>query len=67
MIALLPEHRNKGIGRYLIKEVMNEAYKAGKSVQLQVAWYNYAAKSLYERLGFFVIEDKGVGCEMQWN
>jgi ribosomal protein S18 acetylase RimI-like enzyme len=66
-IALLPEHRGKGIGRHLIERVLAEASEVDKPVRLQVAWYNRPARTLYERLGFYPIEDNGVFCEMEWN
>lgn len=65
-ITLLPEFRNRGIGSELINGMLREASKAGKPVRIHVAWYNYAARALYERTGFRVAEDREVYCEMQW-
>ncbi|WP_134219726.1 GNAT family N-acetyltransferase [Pelotomaculum sp. FP] len=65
-ITLLPEFRNRGIGSELINGMLRDASKAGKPVRIHVAWYNYAARALYERLGFRVAEDREVYCEMQW-
>lgn len=65
-IALLPEYRGRGIGKDLLSGILKEASEAGKQVRLKVAWFNYSARSLYERLGFSTIEDTGVYCEMQW-
>ena len=65
-ISLLPEYRGRGIGGKLLAGIQDEAAGAGKRVQLQVAWYNSAARTLYEKMGFVVIEDTGVYCEMQW-
>ncbi|TEB08245.1 FR47-like protein [Pelotomaculum schinkii] len=64
-ITLLPEFRNMGIGSELINGMLRDASKAGKPVRIHVAWYNYAARALYERLGFRVVEDGGAYCEMQ--
>lgn len=66
IITLAPEYRGRGIGGNLIKNVLLEAFAANKPVGLQVAWYNHAARALYERTGFRVAEDTGVYCEMQW-
>lgn len=66
-IAILPEFRNQRIGTYVLEEMLKEASSMNKSVYLQVAWYNYLAKNLYEKLGFHVIEDNKVYCEMEWN
>ena len=64
-IALLPEHRNRGIGTALIREVMDEAASAGKPVRLHVESFNPAYR-LYTRLGFTPISDTGVYTLMEW-
>ena len=58
-IALLPEHRSRGIGTSLLGELLREADAAGKSVTIHVERLNPALR-LYERLGFSVAEDKGI-------
>lgn len=63
-IALVPEHRNAGIGTTLIQSLLDESTSAQKSVLLHVLRWNMAAR-LYERLGFKVIGDDGVYFEMQ--
>ncbi len=50
-IALLPEHRGRGIGSALMAWVTAIADKEGRSVTLHVEPWN-PAKHLYERLGF---------------
>lgn len=67
VITLTPEYRGRGIGENLIKNILRQASEAGKPVRIQVAWYNYPARALYERMGFRVMEDAGVYCEMQWS
>jgi ribosomal protein S18 acetylase RimI-like enzyme len=57
-VALLPEHRNAGIGTRLIRELIAEAGAAGKPVTIHVESFN-PARRLYERLGFHTVEDKG--------
>ena len=64
-IALLPEHRNLGIGTHLLSELMNEAAAAGKTVTIHVETFNPALK-LYQRLGFRQIEDMGIYLLMEW-
>jgi ribosomal protein S18 acetylase RimI-like enzyme len=66
VIAVLSEYRNRGIGRRLLEDVLQEAKQVQKRVRLQVMWFNDAARSLYMKLGFEVLEEKGVYCEMQW-
>lgn len=65
-IVLLPEFRSMGIGRSLLEDILHEAANCRKKVCLQVAWHNGSARALYERLGFEMVEDKGVYYEMQW-
>ena len=64
-IALLPEYRNAGIGSGLIKELLAEAQQAGKPVRIHVEKFNRALR-LYERLGFSIIDDRGVYWFMEW-
>jgi ribosomal protein S18 acetylase RimI-like enzyme len=64
-IALLPEHRCGGIGRLLIRELIDEAFAAGKPLSLHVEQVN-PAQRLYERLGFRTIRHSGVYFLMEW-
>src|SRR5215813_693663 len=50
-IALLPEHRGRGIGAQLLGELIRKTTESGGSVRLQVL-RNNPAIHLYERLGF---------------
>jgi len=50
-VALLPEHRGRGIGNGLVRSLCREAADAGLPVRLQVRVGN-PAEGLYERLGF---------------
>lgn len=50
-IALLVEHRGKGIGGGLVRELLEESGTKGVPVRLQVLKTNPAAR-LYARLGF---------------
>jgi ribosomal protein S18 acetylase RimI-like enzyme len=64
-IALLPEHRGKGAGEALLRELMDEAAACGKDVSIHVEKDNPAMR-LYRRLGFVTEEDKGVYDLMRW-
>ena len=64
-IALLPEHRRAGIGTSLLRALQEEARTAGKTLSIHVEKFN-PARSLYHRLGFRQIEDKGVYLLLEW-
>lgn len=64
-IAFLPEHRGQGFGEALLRDLMDEAARAGKDVSIHVEKYNPAMR-LYRRLGFTIEEDKGVYDLMRW-
>jgi GNAT superfamily N-acetyltransferase len=57
-IYILPLHQNRGYGTRLIREVVAEADRQGKSVKLQVLKINLA-KKLYDRLGFVITGTNG--------
>ncbi len=65
-IALLPEHRNQGIGTHLIRDVMARAARLSKPVRLHVE-QNNPARRLYERLDFEILEERGVNVFMEWH
>ncbi|WP_246689310.1 GNAT family N-acetyltransferase [Mesorhizobium sp. M8A.F.Ca.ET.207.01.1.1] len=58
-IAFLPAHRRKGYGGALLRDLIGEAWLAGKSASIHVE-KNNPARRLYVDLGFVVVEDKGV-------
>ncbi|MDQ3817868.1 MAG: GNAT family N-acetyltransferase [Acidobacteriota bacterium] len=64
-IALLTEYRGRGIGTSLIKELIEEAGRAGKFVRLHVLKTNFGARRLYERLGFKVTGESGMHFGME--
>ena len=55
-IALLPNHRNKGIGTVLLESLIAEAKTVGKRVTIYVE-RNNPARTLYDRLGFTVTQE----------
>jgi GNAT superfamily N-acetyltransferase len=65
-IALLPEHRNAGIGAFLIRELQGEAKRDHKPLRLQVIRFNRAV-SLFERSGFVRTSETGTHFQMEWN
>ena len=65
-IALLPEHRNAGIGTALLKDLLTEGAQRSKRVSIHVERFNPALR-LYQRLGFTPIADKGVYLLLEWS
>jgi GNAT superfamily N-acetyltransferase len=64
-VALLPEHRGNGLGTALVSAVLGEATAAGKPVTIHVERMN-PAQRLYRRLGFGLLEDKGMYLLLEW-
>lgn len=64
-IALLPEHRNQGIGAALMQRIFGEATATSKPVRLLVLRGNRAAR-FYQRLGFLMISETELHLEMEW-
>jgi ribosomal protein S18 acetylase RimI-like enzyme len=64
-IAMLPAWRNHGVGTHLIGALQAEAALARKPLRIHVERLN-PALSLYERLGFRTIEDRGVYLFLEW-
>lgn len=65
-IALVPDWRNRGIGTRLLGELMAEARDSGSSITLHVEPAN-PAQRMYQRLGFKLIEQRGVYDFLGWN
>jgi ribosomal protein S18 acetylase RimI-like enzyme len=51
-LLVLPGHQGRGIGRYCMLAVMDEARGLGLAVRLRVMKVNPRARAFYERLGF---------------
>ncbi len=64
-IALLPEHRNRGIGTALIQKLSTEAAAAGQPLRLSVL-KGLRAVHLYHRLGFAKTGESGLRDLMEW-
>jgi ribosomal protein S18 acetylase RimI-like enzyme len=64
-IAIRASCRNRGIGTFLINELMKDAEEQQVPLTLSVFKINPAFR-LYERLGFSVTHDEGMYLEMSW-
>jgi len=65
-IAVLPEHRGRGIGTRVIRTLQEEARQADLPLHHAVELANASARRLYERLGFASIETRGIHTLMEW-
>jgi ribosomal protein S18 acetylase RimI-like enzyme len=65
-IALLPEHRGRGLGSAMLRALLAEAGKAMHDVTLHVERHN-RAYALYCRLGFAVEADLNLYLQMCWH
>ena len=65
-IALLTEFQNRGVGAYLLQQLIDEAKRAQKPLRHMVFMLNENANRFYERLGFVTIEDVGGYKHMEW-
>jgi len=64
-IALLPEHRGRGIGGELIAGLKTEAEETAKPLWLDVENFN-PVRFFYERIGFRKIDEAGVYWRLEW-
>lgn len=65
-IAVLPLYRSRGIAATLIRQLQEEAAKAGKPVELTVDRSNSPALQLYRKLGFEVTGENEIHLSMRW-
>jgi ribosomal protein S18 acetylase RimI-like enzyme len=65
-IAILPQHRGKGIGTELIRSVMEEGRKSGKPVRVYVENFN-PSQNLFISLGFSKVSEDGVNNLFAWH
>jgi len=65
-IALLPAFRSRGVGARLLGDLRAEAAAAGKPLRIHVERFN-PALTLYARLGFQLVEDRGVYLFLEWS
>ncbi len=65
-IFILPEHQNRGIGSFLIKQFIRRAGAENMALRPQTLRMNEKAKQLYERLGFRVVSASEVHWQMEY-
>lgn len=65
-IALLPEWRNRGIGKVVLDRLIAEAQEAGLPLRHAVFNGNTGALRFYRRLGFEITEEASAYVFMEW-
>ena len=66
-IVIAEDHRGKGVGGEIMRQLQTEATTAGKPLVLRVDKANPAAQGFYRKLGFTVTSEKDILIEMRWN
>jgi ribosomal protein S18 acetylase RimI-like enzyme len=64
-LALLPEHRGRGVGTALLRSLQADAAAFGVPLRLHVDHTN-PARRLYERVGLRPVADDGIRLELEW-
>jgi ribosomal protein S18 acetylase RimI-like enzyme len=64
-VTLLPDARGRGIGTFLIQDLMKEAVQSNKSLSIHVESFNRSL-GLFQRLGFAKIDENGASWLMEW-
>jgi GNAT superfamily N-acetyltransferase len=64
-LTLLPQERNKGIGSYLLQQLLEEARSGGKPTTIYVEEFN-PSLNLFKRLGFNEQDKHGFHLLMEW-
>lgn len=64
LIEIAPSHQGRGVGTQIVRNVMDGAFAAGRSVCLNVLRVNTGAYRLYRRLGFDEVAASDIRFEM---
>ena len=65
-LYLLPEYHGRGIGTRVMEELLSNAKQRGVPARLRVLKVN-PARNLYERLGFYIIDETETHYEMLYD
>ncbi|HOW64814.1 MAG TPA: GNAT family N-acetyltransferase [Candidatus Paceibacterota bacterium] len=64
-ITLMPPWRRQGIGRFLLRSLLQDARETQRQATIHVELFN-PARCLYEQLGFRVVAEHGLYLFMAW-
>ena len=64
-IAILPTHRNQGLGTLVLRSLIDEARRCDRALRLIVATDNASALRLYRSLGFETRSEDVMNIEME--
>ena len=67
MLVIAPEHRRKGIGTRLLRQILGSAASRSLGVKLQVFKANRTAKRFYENHGFRVTGETPTSLVMEYD
>ena len=65
-ICIAPSHRRRGIARWLLQALQEQARQRQASISLAVSQSNTAAQLLYQSLGFLVVNQDIVQQQRVW-
>jgi len=64
LIEILPAFQRRGVGTFIVRQLISTAHSDGLPVSLHVLKTNAPARRLYERLGFVIDQDESVRYKM---
>ncbi|MFW5942674.1 MAG: GNAT family N-acetyltransferase, partial [Chloroflexota bacterium] len=66
LIEIAPSHQGRGLGTAIIRDLQQRAREEGRALGLHVLKANPAARRLYRRLGFDIVEEREERFVMRW-
>lgn len=66
LITIAPRYQGRGLGTAIIRDLQQRAREEGRALRLHVLKANPAARRLYRRLGFDIVEEREERFVMRW-
>jgi ribosomal protein S18 acetylase RimI-like enzyme len=67
VIEILPQFQNQGIGKTLIREIIEQGQQESKNIELQVLKVNKRALQFYQKLGFVISNETEAHYQMVYS